>query len=51
MAFVHQCPRDHNLFSYNALGERVKKSGPGGTVIFAYDEEGHLIGEYNSALA
>jgi len=36
-------------YVYNALGQRVKKSGgTPGTVIFAYDEAGHLIGEYSA---
>jgi RHS repeat-associated protein len=35
-------------YAYNAFGQRVKKSGPGGTVYFAYDESGHLIGQYDA---
>ncbi len=36
-------------YVYNALGQRVKKSGgPAGTVLFMYDEAGHLLGEYSS---
>lgn len=36
-------------YSYNALGQRTKKSGgAGGTVYFVYDETGHLLGEYSS---
>ena len=36
-------------YVYNALGQRVQKSGgPAGTVIFVYDEVGHLLGEYTS---
>lgn len=31
--------------AYNALGQRVRKAGQGVTV-FAYDEAGHLLGEY-----
>jgi RHS repeat-associated protein len=36
-------------YIYNALGRRVKKSGGAITtaVYFAYDEAGHLVGEYN----
>ena len=36
-------------YVYNALGQRVKKSGGAIStpVYFAYDEAGHLIGEYN----
>jgi RHS repeat-associated protein len=37
-------------YLYNALGERIMKSGgPAGTVIFMYDEAGHLVGEYTAA--
>jgi RHS repeat-associated protein len=37
-------------YLYNALGQRVRKSGGGaGTVLYAYDEAGHLLGEYDSA--
>jgi RHS repeat-associated protein len=33
----------------NALGQRIKKSGgTAGTVLYMYDEAGHLIGEYSS---
>lgn len=34
---------------YNALGQRIKKTGPLGTTIFMYDEAGHLLGEYTAA--
>ena len=34
----------------NALGQRIKKSGgTAGTVLYMYDEAGHLLGEYNGA--
>jgi RHS repeat-associated protein len=33
-------------FGSNALGQRVSKTSGSGTVLFAYDEQGHLIGEY-----
>ena len=36
----------------NGLGQRVAKSGPGvasGMNYFAYDEQGHLIGEYDAS--
>jgi RHS repeat-associated protein len=33
-------------YVYNALGQRIQKSGPGGTTVFSYDEAGHLLGEY-----
>ena len=36
-------------YYYNALGQRIKKSGPGGTGLSMYDEAGHLLGEYTSA--
>jgi len=33
---------------YNALGQRIKISGgTAGTVLYAYDEAGHLLGEYD----
>jgi RHS repeat-associated protein len=37
-------------YVYNALGQRVKKSGGAiaSPVYFVYDEAGHLIGEYDS---
>lgn len=36
-------------YVYNALGERIKRSGGSpGTVLYWYDEAGHLLGEYNS---
>jgi RHS repeat-associated protein len=37
-------------YVYNALGQMVKASGgTGGTVHYAYDEAGHLIGEYDQS--
>jgi len=34
---------------YNALGQRIRISGGvNGTVLYAYDEAGHLLGEYDS---
>lgn len=39
-------------YSINGLGQRVAKSGPAvatGTLYFVYDEQGHLIGEYDAA--
>jgi RHS repeat-associated protein len=36
-------------YSYNGLGERVKKTSSAATVHFAYDEAGHLIGEYDAS--
>jgi RHS repeat-associated protein len=35
-------------YSHNGLGERVRKTNSGATVHFAYDEAGHLLGEYNA---
>ena len=36
-------------YVYNALGQRVKKSGgSAGTVLVVYDEAGHILGEYSS---
>jgi RHS repeat-associated protein len=38
-------------YVYNALGQRVKKSGGviASAVYFIYDEAGHLVGEYDSS--
>jgi RHS repeat-associated protein len=37
-------------FTYNALGQRVQQSGgASGTVLYMYDEAGHVLGEYSSA--
>jgi RHS repeat-associated protein len=36
-------------YLYNALGQRIKKSGgTAGTVLTVFDEAGHLVGEYSS---
>lgn len=35
-------------YVYNGLGKRVKKSSAGVTRYFAYDEAGHLLGEYDA---
>ncbi|MNS03136.1 putative deoxyribonuclease RhsC [compost metagenome] len=40
-------------YSYNGLGQRTKKAGPstviaGGANYYAYDEQGHLLGEYDA---
>jgi YD repeat-containing protein len=33
---------------YNALGQRIEiEGGVNGTVLYAYDEAGHLLGEYD----
>ena len=37
-------------YTYNAFGQRVRKvssTGPASTVIFVYDQAGHLLGEYD----
>ena len=34
-------------YIYNALSQRIAKVTPSGTVLFAYDESGHLLGEYD----
>jgi len=37
-------------YTYNAAGQRVRKvssTGPASTVVFAYDQAGHLLGEYD----
>ncbi len=35
---------------YNALGQRIATSGgPAGTVLYWYDEQGHLLGEYDAS--
>ena len=36
-------------YQYNALGQRVSKTVGGVTTLFAYDESGNLIGEYDAA--
>jgi hypothetical protein len=36
-------------YAYNGLGQRVRKSGPTGTTLYAYDEAGHLTGEYDGS--
>jgi RHS repeat-associated protein len=35
-------------YGYNAFGERVKKTVGGSASQFVYDEEGHVVGEYNA---
>jgi RHS repeat-associated protein len=34
-------------YVYNALGQRIRKVTPSSKAYFAYDEAGHLIGEYD----
>lgn len=38
-------------YAYDAMGQRVRKFGKqaSSTVLFAYDQQGHLLGEYDSA--
>lgn len=37
-------------YTYNALGQRIRKAGSVvGTTLFAYDEAGNLLGEYDGA--
>ncbi len=33
--------------TYDEQGRRVRKSSKAGTVLFAYDQQGHLLGEYD----
>jgi RHS repeat-associated protein len=35
-------------YVYNSFGQRVKKTGADGTVLFSYDQNGHLLGEYQA---
>lgn len=35
-------------YAYNAFGQRVRKTGGGSTTYYAYDDQGHLIGEYSA---
>jgi YD repeat-containing protein len=34
-------------YVYNALGQRIRKSSGASTLLFVYDEAGHLLGEYD----
>jgi RHS repeat-associated protein len=36
-------------YALNALGQRVKKTTSGSSTYFAYDEAGHLLGEYDNS--
>lgn len=36
-------------YALNALGQRVKKTATGSSTYFAYDEAGHLVGEYDNS--
>jgi RHS repeat-associated protein len=41
-------PRTRTKYVYNALGQRIEKSGANGVSLFSYDEAGHLLGEYTA---
>ncbi len=47
LAQVQQGASPLATYKHNALGQRVSKSA-GATTLFAYDEAGHLLGEYDS---
>jgi RHS repeat-associated protein len=50
VACINGGPRTRTKYVYNALGQRVQRSGGTvGTVNFFYDEAGHLLGEYDAA--
>ncbi|PPE71885.1 hypothetical protein C3942_20955, partial [Solimonas fluminis] len=36
-------------YAYNGLGQRVSKTASGTGTVYAYDEAGHLVGEYDAA--
>ncbi len=38
-----------NQYMHNALGQRASKTTADGTMLFLYDEAGHLLGEYDAA--
>ncbi len=38
-----------STYALNALGQRVKKTTSGASTYFAYDEAGHLVGEYDNS--
>ncbi len=43
---------DKPNYDYNGLGQRISKRSPllaGGANVYAYDEAGHLLGEYDAA--
>ncbi len=42
-------PTLNAVYAYNALDQRVKKTVNGETALFFYDEQGHLLGEYDAA--
>jgi RHS repeat-associated protein len=35
-------------YAVNAMGQRVSKTAAGAMTLFVYDEQGHLVGEYDS---
>ena len=36
-------------FLYNAFGQMSEASGPSGIILYAYDQAGHLLGEYDGS--
>lgn len=40
---------DATTYAYNGLGQRVSKTASGSGTVYAYDEAGHLVGEYDAA--
>lgn len=40
---------DDTDYLYDAVGQLIEATGTSGTVRFAYDDEGHLIGEYDAS--
>jgi RHS repeat-associated protein len=36
-------------YTYNAVGQLIRKSGAGGTTLLMYDEAGHILGEYTAS--
>jgi RHS repeat-associated protein len=43
----HKKEKDATQFNINGLGERLVKSDHDDTTVYAYDEAGHIIGEYD----
>ncbi len=35
-------------YTYNALGQRIRRATSSATTLYAYDEAGHLTGEYTA---
>ena len=51
LASVWQGSLRKAAYGVNALGQRTSKTANGITTLFVYDEAGHLLGEYDGALA